>query len=281
MKKFILLSAMTIAFEFPQTSFALQSRCIDGVDWQKFCELPDAPYLRCVISGSNNTAMFICNQETDGCAAIGGCFGDVPPGYWYPVSENQVTYKCRCGCFAQETVFIGPDDLESRGQSLIDSGKKDGFSISSVDFLDQPWRQSARIANGLSFGPSKEPSFKFTTQSGRSVVLSPGHPVLTAQADGTPHLMKKASEVSQDDLLLRADGVPDPIVKIEQLEYKGLMMNFNVKSKDSAHHLVPANGLLMGDAAWQERLSAKESRVLLRASLAKELMHDGSEKTGN
>ena len=272
MKEKYLSLMMPCILSFSTDAFALQSRCIVGEDWHKLCDLPEAPYTRCVISGNNNTSMFICNNETEGCAAIGGCFGDVPPGSWYPVSENQIAYKCRCGCFAKETVFIGPDGQESKGQSLIDAGEKEGFSLTTIDSLSQPWNQSARDINGLTFGPSKELSFRFTTQGGRSVILSPAHPVLVALADGTPHEMKKASEVSKDDFLLGADGSPDQISKIEQIDYKGLMMNFNVKSKDPSHHIVPANGLLLGDVAWQERLSAKESRVLLRAQIASELL---------
>ncbi|MEY3900767.1 MAG: hypothetical protein RL189_73 [Pseudomonadota bacterium] len=279
MKITTLFLASPIVFSFSNNAMAVQSRCIVGVDWHRLCDLPEAPYTRCVIAGDNNAAMFICNNETDGCAAIGGCFGSVPPGYWYPVSENQIPYKCRCGCFAKETVFIGPEETESTGQSQIASRKTEGYSLLSMDSYGQPWSQSAREINGLTFGPSKEPSFKFTTQSGRSVILSPAHPVLVALSDGTPHMMKKASEVTAEDLLLRTDGVADQIVKIEKIEYRGIMMNFNVKSKDSAHHIVPANGLLLGDAAWQERLSAKESRVLLRSYLAAELIKSETEKS--
>jgi hypothetical protein len=278
MKEKYLFVMIPCIFSFATDAFAVQSMCIVGVDWHKLCDLPDAPYTRCVISGNNNTSMFICNNETDGCAAIGGCFGDVPPGNWYPVSENQIAYKCRCGCFAKETVFIGPGEQETKGQNLIDSGKKVGFSLATVDSFSQPWNQSARNINGLTFGPSKERSFRFVTQSGRSVILSPAHPVLVALADGTPHEMKKAAEVSKDDFLLGADGMPDQISNIEQVDYQGLMMNFNVKSKDPAHHIVPSNGLLLGDAAWQERLSAKESRVLLRAHIAAELLKEEKSK---
>ncbi|MEN9810370.1 MAG: hypothetical protein RLZZ488_1937 [Pseudomonadota bacterium] len=281
MKLSSLIVAAPIVFSFSDYALAVQSRCIVGVDWHRLCDLPEAPYTRCVIAGDNNAAMFICNNETDGCAAIGGCFGSVPPGYWYPVSENQIPYKCRCGCFAKETVFIGADEKDSTGESQIASRKTEGYSLLSMDSYGQPWSQSAREVNGLTFGPSKETSFKLTTQSGRSVTLSPAHPVLVALPDGTPHMMKKASEVSAEDLLLRADGIADAVVKIEQIEYRGLMMNFNVKSASSAHHIIPANGLLLGDSAWQERLSAKESRILLRAHLAAELLKREKVKAEN
>jgi len=49
------------------------------------------------------------------------------------------------------------------------------------------------------------------------------------------------------------------------------MVNFNVSSTDAQNHFVPANGIVLGDNAWQQRLASVDARILLRADLVKEL----------
>ena len=259
---------------FAPNAWALSSRCDKSIgDWPAYCDLPEAPGTRCLlVPGADNAAKYFCAPEADGCAAIGGCFGDVPPGSWYPIGFDNRAYKCRCGCFgAPQTTFLGPEG-EITGQALIDSGRKENFEIESLDDISHPHLSSLKAANSLMFSKSSEKSYRITTETGKIAILSPGHPVLIASTAGLPKMMKKASDVSLQDQLLADTGEPEKISKIEMIEYKENMVNFNIKSQNQDHHIVLANGLLLGDSAWQERLNSKDARVLLRAEIAKELM---------
>ncbi len=263
-----------LGFAVSGTALGLKSRCIQGEDWLPFCSLPEAPGTRCAVL-SNSTGMFVCSPETDGCAAIGGCFGDVPPGYWYPTGENGVAYKCRCGCVAgSETQFETSLGILT-GKDLYARKEESEILVSTVDSLEAPWLRSPKKINTLMSSKSAEKSFRIDTKSGRFVIASPGHPVLIAEKDGTPTVMKKASDIGVGDQVLTIDGEVDEVMRVEQIDYKEELMNFNVVSARSAEHIVPMNGVLLGDSAWQERLNSRDARVLLRAEVAREFITEG------
>lgn len=253
------------------SAFAVKSQCIQGVDWLPFCAAPDAPGTRCTLASSNTWATSFCAPETVGCAEVGGCFGDIPPGYWYPFIENGQVYKCRCGCVAADETNFETSLGNLSGRDLIRSKLNSELKVSSVDSLNSPWVTSDKAINSIMLAPSKEKSFRIETRSGRSVIASPGHPVLIASSAGLPVLMKKASDVRIGEFVLTHNGEADEVVSKKDIEYKGELVNFNVRSSRSEEHVVPMNGIMLGDYAWQERLNSRDARILLRSEVAREL----------
>lgn len=257
---------------FSSSAFAIKSQCIQGVDWLPFCGMPDAPSLRCALAPGSTWATHFCAPETDGCAELGGCFGDVPPGYWYPFMENGQSYKCRCGCVAADETNFETSHGTLSGRDLYAQRKKGEIQVTTVDSLNTPWINSPKPINTIMAAKSHEKSFRIETRSGRSVIASPGHPVLISNAQSEATLMKKASDVRAGEYVLTSDGVPDEIARVSIVDYKLELMNFNVASRNSDEHVVAMNGILLGDYAWQERLNSRDSRVLLRSQVARDLM---------
>ncbi|NRA67683.1 MAG: hypothetical protein HRU19_24590 [Pseudobacteriovorax sp.] len=90
-------------------------------DWiDAICDATEVSGSRCWSDDSTKSAMISgCVNAAVGCAEAGGCFGTVPVGHWVVTVINNVKYRCRCGCFAEETIFAGPDG-EILGSDLID-----------------------------------------------------------------------------------------------------------------------------------------------------------------
>ena len=270
MKNFFKLFGLTSTIVLvPHTAFG--STCTRP-DWAPVCD-HDVGEGRCVLSKNNSLARDACVPETAGCADIGGCFGYTPIGHWYPYKDNGVMYRCQCGCFGEETVFnIGGNAVT--GREIIDAGKdyqNSDLSIQSLSEFDNTGRTEFREMNGFVSGDEKEDAFTFTTSTGKKVTLSKSHPVLVVAADGTVQAMKTSGEVKKGDFFLSDLGGAEEVSNIETAPYSGKMVNFNVKSTNPAHHIVSANGLLLGDNAWQQRLASVHARVLWRADILKEI----------
>lgn len=243
--------------------------CTSG-DMGPLCNLPEIEGTRCATA---SFFAFYCTNQTAGCETVpGGCFGSTPPGHWYPIADaTQVPrWKCRCGCGAEETVFDGPIALT--GSDLIRNSEASGIFLSSVDDYSSP-NMSPREINGIMYGPEKEGAYRITTAAGRVVTLSASHPVPTVTDSGELVAMKQAQILKSGEFVQDTIGMSDEITRIERIAYAGRMVNFNVVSSDAAHHIVVANGLRIGDRAWQERLHSVESRMLYRAEILKSLAH--------
>jgi len=254
---------------FAMTNAAFATTCTPG-DWVSgFCDLPVAPSPRCVVAPDEWTARAACVSETVGCTEIGGCFGTTPVGHWYPYLDFGVQKRCQCGCFAEETEF---STIAGRitGSEIIKLSSQGGARLLSLDSLFSR-SLSERDINGIVFGPEKELVYTLSTENGRKITLSSQHPVLIVNEEGEIVAVKATTQVKIDEFVLGEDGIPDRISTIETNAYDKRMVNFNVSSTDAQNHFVPANGIVLGDNAWQQRLASVDARILLRADLVKEL----------
>lgn len=243
-------------------------------DWiPGFCDLPIATTPRCALGVNNWVARGACVAATAGCAEIGGCFGNTPIGHWWPVNEDGADKRCQCGCFAEETEF-GTDIGSITGTELISRSSEQGIRLQTLDSFESK-TTSSRVINGIVFGPEKPDVYEIATDSDRTVTLSSEHPVLIVDQDGQMKSVKAASKLEVGDLLLSDQGQIEQVQNISRKKYSGRMINFNVASTDANHHFIPANGIVLGDNAWQQRLASVDARILLRADLIKELAKQG------
>lgn len=105
---------------------------------------------------------------------------------------------------------------------------------------------------------------EFHMKSGRSLRLTPNHPVVSE--DGSIHL---AETFKAGDNLVQLGGDLDPIVSINETKYFGKVYNLFVKSADPLHNIVVTNGYLNGTAFFQNEGSSNINRVLLQKRLTK------------
>jgi len=211
-----------------------------------------------------------CTNATVGCPELGGCFGSVPPGHWVVTVINGVKVRCQCGCFVEETKF-GPEGIS--GVELIESQRLNpgvGGDLTSINPFSQESRQS-RI-NGIVFGPAKDEVIELITPDAKAVVTK-AHPVVVADQSGELRLVKAASKIDPrtDKFLMTSDFQAIPLLSIKRSRYNGTVVNFNVVEDDARDHFVSADGLIMGDNAWQQVLAAEELRLLRRSDILSRL----------
>ena len=235
--------------------------CTENDYQPALCDLPILEGVRCA-----NAEFFrsYCSEKTEGCAAVGGCFGFTPPGHWYPIlgTDGRPFRRCRCGCFAKETQFWGLERVT--GQSLL-QGKDGRLRLYVMQELETS-QLSRKSINGLMHAKENR-AVHLVAAGGYSIFLSQGHPVVVASATGKLRAMKQAKDVKRGDFLLTQTHRPIQVVQSETVSYAGEMMNFNVESKNPMHHIVIANGMQMGDLAWQEKLHGVEARMYHRQDL--------------
>lgn len=233
-----------------------------GADFQPtLCNLPIMEGVRCA-----NAEFFrsYCSEKTDGCGAVGGCFGFTPPGHWYPIlgTDGKPFRRCRCGCFSEETQFWGLGN--QTGRNLIEAKNERIFLYTRQNPVSVSFKRKS--INGLMHAKDTH-AIHLVTLDGHSIFVSDGHPVVTARETGELDAMKEAKNVVVGDFLLTHGNRPIQVSRVERVPYEKEMMNFNVVSSNPMHHIVVANDLQMGDLAWQEQLHSIDARMYHRQDL--------------
>lgn len=104
----------------------------------------------------------------------------------------------------------------------------------------------------------------FTMKSGRSIKLTPNHPVVAANG-----MMKQASEFKVGDSLVELGGRLDPIVSLEHMNHYGKVYNLFVKSSEIQKNIVITNGYLNGTAFFQNEGAQNMNRSLFKNKMTK------------
>jgi hypothetical protein len=100
---------------------------------------------------------------------------------------------------------------------------------------------------------------EFHLQSGRTLRLTPNHPVVTEF--GT---MKTAAEFQAGESLVQLGGSLDRIISINDVQYFGKVYNLFVQSNAVHKNIVVTNGYLNGTAFFQNEGASQMNRVMFR-----------------
>ena len=206
---------------------ALKSNCINLEEYRTLKERNEAPY---------------CDEEAD------------------------LISWCSCGCFDPDTrIFV----------EGLESGEKDWRPISDiVKDIHSYWTWS--LAEEFQFsnlvykknkiekftsGPEVNPLVYIHTEAGNKLGITGDHAVLLASGEMVP-----ANSLKVGDRLVNTEG---SFIKIETIEHKVLnkdVLNILVNDKNHKGHIIFAEGLLVGDLAWQNSLEGELNAVLIRQS---------------
>ncbi|MBS1971810.1 MAG: PKD domain-containing protein [Bdellovibrionales bacterium] len=102
----------------------------------------------------------------------------------------------------------------------------------------------------------------FTMKSGRSIKLTPNHPVVASNG-----MMKLAGEFAVGDSLVELGGHLDAIVSLEHVKHYGKVYNLFVKSTEIQKNIVITNGYLNGTAFFQNEGAVNMNRALFKNKL--------------
>lgn len=110
----------------------------------------------------------------------------------------------------------------------------------------------------------EQPVLVFTMESGKTLSVTPNHPLL--KKDGS---MDTAEKFKAGDSLVALGGELDPIQSIESIIYFGKVYNVFVKSSVPQENIVVTNGYLNGSAYFQNEGAGNLNKTLLRKKLTK------------
>jgi hypothetical protein len=109
--------------------------------------------------------------------------------------------------------------------------------------------------------------YKVTTASGGSLSVTSEHPVLTSEGR-----LVKAETLAVGDKLLKADGVPDPVTRVEKTTRFGKVYNIQPVSTERVANILIAQGYLVGSARFQNDDVEYMNRTLLFRAVPNEVM---------
>ncbi len=111
---------------------------------------------------------------------------------------------------------------------------------------------------------TEQPVLVFTMESGKTLSVTPNHPLL--KTDGS---MTTADQFKAGDSLVVLGGGVDPIASVESILYFGKVYNVFVQSSVPQENIVVTNGYLNGTAFFQNEGAGNLNKSLLRKKLTK------------
>jgi hypothetical protein len=180
-------------------------------------------------------------------------------GYYPVIDRNDVVQAvCRCGCFAEDTAI-----LAAAGWTPVQDLTA-GALVESYAGLESAPEEPLPLAPlplaSVLSGDESQALYVFELANGHTLRLTRHHAVVLA--DGR---IVAAHDVGPDDALMDyATGAPVRILAIGRQPAQGRVFNFEVAASESSGHIVVAEGVLVGDLAWQNQLQGDLGGVLVR-----------------
>lgn len=177
---------------------------------------------------------------------------------FYPVVDRRDEIKavCKCGCFEASTLISTVEEGDIAIKSL--STKHSVAALNETASLSNISLTPMNVSL-VTKGKEATPLYVFSMSNGTVLKLTQHHGVLLA--DGR---MISAKEVTLKDQMLTADGQTVNVVGIERAMTKDDVYNFETSGFSKNHHIVVAEGILVGDVVWQNQFAAELGSILLR-----------------
>ena len=181
--------------------------------------------------------------------------------------DYYVIAYCESSCYApDQSLRFGDGDV-----NIVDAMKArrdDVITLGPDATLDKLTTQSAKVYSYTSeVRDSEHVILQVTTASGGSLKLTGEHPVITSEGR-----LVKADQLAVGDELLKADGTPDPIARVEKTSHFGKVYNIKPVSREPVANILIAQGYLVGSARFQNDDVGYMNRVLLFRAVPDEVM---------
>ncbi len=142
----------------------------------------------------------------------------------------------------------------------VSSVEKDDrlMSLSEDASLSRPELEPKSVVSHTR-GKEKPLLFAFVLDNGHTLKVTQHHGMVLD--DGR---VVAASEVRSGARFVGIDGKPVTVVAIERERTRGLVYNFEVDATKNQGHVLAAEGVLVGDLAWQNRLKSELGAIQIR-----------------
>lgn len=173
-------------------------------------------------------------------------------------------HVCTCGCFDPSTRLL-VERIDSQHTSWMPieeiSVGQNSYKVWTVD-KSASLSSLARIKAGISRftkGPEHEPLIFVETEGANRLGVTTEHAVLLASGE-----MVAAKELKVGQKLVNHEGQPVLVTNIQRKKISQDVINLLVDQSNEETHLVLAEGLVVGDLAWQNSLKSELGQVLMR-----------------
>ena len=184
----------------------------------------------------------------------GFCAVNALPGYAAIVSI------CPVGCFEENAEILTLND-QGTGEWLaakLVSMQHRLFSLKADALLSSP-QLSSRSIERMTAGPEEPELYVFAMSNGRKLRVTSHHAMVLA--DGR---IVEAEKVTEGDSFVGIDGSDVTIESITREVTSADVYNFAVSAGTPQEHVIAAEGVLVGDLAWQSTLAGEMKSIQLR-----------------
>jgi len=174
---------------------------------------------------------------------------------------------CEGGCYTpDQSLRFSTGDVNI--VDALNARRDDIVTLSPDATIDEP---RTKVSTVYSYThdvfDAKQPIVKLTTASGGSLSVTKAHPVLVSNGR-----LVRADKLRESDELLKADGMPDPITRIERTNFFGKVYNLRPTATERVANILIAQGFLVGSARFQNEDVSFVNRALLFRAVPDEVM---------
>jgi hypothetical protein len=178
-----------------------------------------------------------------------------------------VVAYCESSCYAPDQ-SLRFSDGDVNIAAAMKAKRDDLVTLTADATLDDLATQTSRVFSYTTeIRDAENVIYKLTTASGGSLSVTNEHPIIT----GFGRLVQ-AQKLALGDELVRADGTPDPIIKIEKSTQFGKVYNIKPVSAEPVANILIAQGYLVGSARFQNDDLRYINRILLFRGVPDDVM---------
>ncbi len=167
---------------------------------------------------------------------------------------------CPVGCFEEnsEILTVDKDGAGAWLAAKMIGMEHELFSLDANALLSSP-QLSSRSIERMSVGPEEPPLYVFELSNGRKLRVTSHHAMVLS--DGR---IVTAEKVASSDSFIGVDGSEVTIESISREATTADVYNFSVDVDTPQEHVIAAEGVLVGDLAWQSTLASEMESIRLR-----------------
>ncbi|OJH36461.1 hypothetical protein [Cystobacter ferrugineus] len=181
---------------------------------------------------------------------------------YYPVIDrhNNIGAVCKCGCFEANALILTRDEQGTTAWVPAKDIKTSTtlFALNEAATLSRPTFDAKSIKSATR-GEEKPALYAFELDNDRTLKVTQNHGMLLS--DGR---VVEARTLGVGAEFVALDG---STVRVRDLRFEHTaedVYNFEVSAQDPAGHIIAAEGVLVGDLAWQNQLSRELGSIAVR-----------------
>ena len=173
---------------------------------------------------------------------------------------HMIVAICPVGCFEEDTLILSLGEDGSEKWVPVKNVTKDVklFGLNANALLSSP-TLNGRAIKRMAYGPEETALFVFTMSNGSVLRVTQNHGMLLS--DGR---VIEARQVVEGDLFIDLKGSEVAVKSIARESTSADVYNFFLDVETPQEHILAAEGILVGDLAWQSTLASELNSISLR-----------------